>query len=376
MQPVSRRSIQRLNANLRPDGPARVLNVPEFENFSCRAPAWLPASGRLAFLSNRNGPWQVWTIRVQGSRASSPRLLQTFGDTVVFPSFTRDGRMLVFSARVENANTWRMDRNPNGRAFQQPRKLEGSTRLDRHPRISPDGKRIAFQSDRTGFLEIWISDMDGKNAFQLTSFAGPLTGSPNWSPDSRTVVFESREEGRSAIFSSDAAPGARASRLTTGSASEFMPAFSPDEIDLLQFESIRSFAIWRIPAAGGAPELFLDRPDFGPVSSPDGRYLYVIGGPNANKILRRVTLVNSEIQDLVSGVMDRSAAVTSEGVYTLSRSGPDQFRLLFVPLGTAAPHSPEIRTVATLTGKIREGLSQPATESRSSLHVRSRDRAT
>ena len=264
--------------------------------------------------------------------------------------------MLVFSARVENANTWRMDRNPNGRAFQQPRKLEGSTRLDRHPRISPDGKRIAFQSDRTGFLEIWISDMDGKNAFQLTSFAGPLTGSPNWSPDSRTVVFESREEGRSAIFSSDAAPGARASRPTTGSASEFMPAFSPDEIDLLQFESIRLFrnlANTRSRRRTGT----LPGPTRRSVVSPDGRYLYVIGGPNANKILRRVTLVNSEIQDLVSGVMDRSAAVTSEGVYTLSRSGPDQFRLLFVPLGTAASHSPEIRTVATLTGKIREGLS-------------------
>ena len=54
----------------------------------------------------------------------------------------------------------------------EPEPLIRSTRLDHLPRYSPDGRRIAFISDRTGSMQLWVADNDGTNALQLTSYEG------------------------------------------------------------------------------------------------------------------------------------------------------------------------------------------------------------
>ena len=53
-----------------------------------------------------------------------------------------------------------------------------STRVDWDPKFSPDGRKIAFISERTGHDELWVCDPDGKNASQLTRGAGPVLTSP------------------------------------------------------------------------------------------------------------------------------------------------------------------------------------------------------
>jgi Tol biopolymer transport system component len=240
--------------------------------------------------------------------------------------------------------------------FSAPRRIQNSTRQERHPEISPDGRHIAFESDRSGLPEIWISDLEGANAFQLTHFSGPFSGSPRWSPDSKTVVFDTRVNGHSAIFKIEASPGVRPQQLTDGSTDDRMPCFSADG-HWIYFNSRRSgsdsFALWRIPSNGGSPDVFLDQPDFGPQASRDGKFLYVIGGPNVNKALRRVNMSDHSVENLVTGVMDRSAALTDDGVYTIVPKGADRFELLFVP--QRSPN--QSRIAATLTGKLREGLS-------------------
>jgi TolB protein len=66
-----------------------------------------------------------------------------------------------------------------------------------HPQISPDGRRVAFTSTRSGAWEIWTSDLDGANAVQLSSLKAPTgTGVPHWSPDGRQIVFASDAEGQ------------------------------------------------------------------------------------------------------------------------------------------------------------------------------------
>ncbi len=62
------------------------------------------------------------------------------------------------------------------------------------------GKTIVLASDRTGSWEIWVCDSDGSNPVQLTSFRGPRTGTPRWSPDGQRIAFDSRPQGRSDIF--------------------------------------------------------------------------------------------------------------------------------------------------------------------------------
>src|SRR3979490_3356670 len=54
--------------------------------------------------------------------------------------------------------------------------------IDSYPMPSPDGKKVAFQSNRTGDWEIFVIDMDGSNIRQLTHSKG-FDGGPIWSPD-------------------------------------------------------------------------------------------------------------------------------------------------------------------------------------------------
>ena len=60
--------------------------------------------------------------------------------------------------------------------------------IDSYPMFSPDGKQIAFESNRTGNFEIYIINADGTNIKQLTSDTA-FDGTPAWSPDGKQIVF-------------------------------------------------------------------------------------------------------------------------------------------------------------------------------------------
>lgn len=80
-----------------------------------------------------------------------------------------------------------------------PTKFLSSSRATERPAFSPDG-RLAFESNRTGSTEVWVSDADGSNARPVTDFRGPWTGSPAWSPDGNLIALDSRTEGHSALY--------------------------------------------------------------------------------------------------------------------------------------------------------------------------------
>jgi TolB protein len=74
------------------------------------------------------------------------------------------------------------------------RDLTNDKFFDRYPRWSPDGKRIAFTSDRSGRYEIWTIDADGTNLRQL-SFDSPGDSTlPLWSPDGTHLLFQRNRE--------------------------------------------------------------------------------------------------------------------------------------------------------------------------------------
>ncbi|HYP00558.1 MAG TPA: hypothetical protein VER76_10250, partial [Pyrinomonadaceae bacterium] len=66
--------------------------------------------------------------------------------------------------------------------------LSGGVSWESQPRYSPDGKTIAFTSDRDGGDNIWLMDADGKNRRQLTKETLRLVNSPAWTPDSQYVL--------------------------------------------------------------------------------------------------------------------------------------------------------------------------------------------
>ncbi|MFH1738891.1 MAG: cohesin domain-containing protein, partial [bacterium] len=78
-------------------------------------------------------------------------------------------------------------------------RLTENAAVDRYPSLSPDENRIAFVSDRSGTMDIWIMDTDGQNAQRLTDGVGTNT-KPTWSPDGEQIAFVSDRNGNEDIF--------------------------------------------------------------------------------------------------------------------------------------------------------------------------------
>src|SRR4029079_19763872 len=66
-------------------------------------------------------------------------------------------------------------------------RIAGGPAFDMQPRFSPDGKRLAFTSDRDGLWNIWTMDVDGKNAKQVSHERRWWVNSPTWSPDGQYI---------------------------------------------------------------------------------------------------------------------------------------------------------------------------------------------
>lgn len=72
------------------------------------------------------------------------------------------------------------------------RNLTNDPGEDTYPTWSPDGKRIAFTSTRSGHAEIYVMDADGKNVRQMTKYQGTYPYCADWSPNGRRIVFNLR----------------------------------------------------------------------------------------------------------------------------------------------------------------------------------------
>jgi Tol biopolymer transport system component/tRNA A-37 threonylcarbamoyl transferase component Bud32 len=187
---------------------------------------------------------------------------------------------LAYTRFVGDSNIWRMAIAPDAhggvRAVGQPASIIASTRTDRSPRFSPDGKRIVFASDRDGYLEIWVAASDGSGPAQLTTLKSSRSGSPRWSPDGTEIVFDSPASGNSDIWMVRS-EGGPARQLTTEPSIDARPSFSRDG-HWIYFRSDRSGAqqIWKMPSAAPfRPAVQLTHNGgFDAEEAPDGNLLY------------------------------------------------------------------------------------------------------
>lgn len=181
---------------------------------------WTPDGRHLVF-SSHDG---LWKIPAAGGKAE---LLAAGSMTIENVSVARTNWRLAYEQATEDKNIWQVPISYHETNNALPSLLIGSSRSDADPDISPDGKRIAFVSNRSGNPQIWMSARDGSNAVPLTNFDGCHVGSPNWSPDDRLIAFIANPFGQLDIYIV-AVAGGEPERLTTAPANEEAPTWSRD----------------------------------------------------------------------------------------------------------------------------------------------------
>lgn len=109
----------------------------------------------------------------------------------------------------------------------QPTAVQPTKYDDMFGAWSPDGRRIAFMSDRSGDPEIYVADSDGSNLKRLTAIPG-RDAHPSWSPDGKTILFQSPREGGDVRLFEMNADGSGVRRLTGNSGFCGVPTLSPN----------------------------------------------------------------------------------------------------------------------------------------------------
>ncbi len=194
-QRLNRIMLQPLGPGFAPVGaPRPVPNLAEDIHHSLH---WSQASDRLWF--NSGGRIFEWPLD------GTPRLVYTLG-----PRYS--SAMLSIVSRPAGARAAAVVMRAEPDLFAVPvdpvkHRATGdavvraqSTEVDYHPRISPDGRTLAFISGRGGARDIWLANPDGTNPRQLTRVGQLVVGYPRWAPDSKSIAFHSSAPGEPRVI--------------------------------------------------------------------------------------------------------------------------------------------------------------------------------
>jgi Tol biopolymer transport system component len=222
----------------------------------------------------------------------------------------------VFTRTIRDANIWRV---ALGGGAQTPEKIAVSSFREVAPHYSPDGSRLAFHSNRSGSVQIWVSNADGSSPVQLTSMKElATTGTPRWSPDGKRLAFDSNTTGTYQIYVMNG-DGGQARQVTTDTARNFTAWWSADGRSIY-YTSDRSgrLEIWRIPADGGTSEQITRNGASSVSLSPDGQWLYFIKNEGIDGLWRMPVAGGPETR-VVDALWRFNYVATNSGVYYTSR---------------------------------------------------------
>jgi Tol biopolymer transport system component len=304
---------------------------------------WSPDGQWIAFQSNRGGQWDTWVMPASGGEATrvtadlateSPPVWATSGASLLHVSSLATARMMHLSTEDGASRQvfgWTghsiadLQPSPDGRTIAfisnrsgspgiwvvpseggEPRPVSAGTTTEHQPRWSPDGRQLAFTSSRTGQPGVWITADTGTTQRRLVDWDAH-TDQHAWSPDGTRIALHSARDARDYDIWVVPVDRGEATRLTTGLFADF-PQWSPDgnTIYFTARQPEGGSQVQRVPATGGVTT------GLGPVAqvnghrlSPDGQHLAyaLIGGgwafievvPTTGGTPRRLTVETEQV---------------------------------------------------------------------------------
>jgi Tol biopolymer transport system component/predicted Ser/Thr protein kinase len=313
-------------------GPARRLTSGHYTY--CPGLAWAPDGVEIFYCHAVTGvALGISRVRLAGGR---PEPLAGVGPNACWPTIRGD--RLVYGQEIPAP--WSLWRTPGRKALppdRAPEKLIASSQPDYNPDYSPDGRRIAFASERSGVANIWVCESDGTNPVQLTRFES-YAGTPRWSPDGRKIVFDSPEKGNTDVWLIDA-EGGIPRPLTHETSEDFRGSWSRDG-QWIYFVSDRTGTLqtWKMPAEGGPATQVTRGGGNYARESGDGRHLYYTKGPHTG--IWRVPVDGGEEIEVLPGPIPYfwDWALVRDGIYFAMEGGVSgrrhEYRLQFLDFGS------------------------------------------
>ena len=236
-------------------------------------------NGRIAFVSNREGPNEIYTVNADGSGLAPVTSPPAAAED---PAWSANGALLAFGRQ---GKLWIANADGTG-AYLVGRGIRGGD-----PSWSPDATRLAFTRTAGRNQDVYSVRADGTGLVRLTSAAAPDQEAA-WSPDGRTIAFSSRRRGNWDIWVANA-DGSGERALTRSRATEGLPAWSPDGRRLAFWRAGRQADIWLMNADASGQRRLTSSPsdELDPAWSPDGT---LIAFTRARRSVSALWLMNAD----------------------------------------------------------------------------------
>ncbi len=176
---------------------------------------------KVVYSSSETQNFDLVVLDLLDTTDNAQKVIVSTKDAEIYGAFSSDDKKIAFSSFDINYKGTLKICDASGKNV----KVISSSGSSYNPKWSPDGKYLAFVSDKAGKFQIYVCKADGSSVRQLTSESGNVI-EYDWSGDSKKITFDSQGESVSSVWVIDVDKGTK-QNLTGDKANNITPAFQP-----------------------------------------------------------------------------------------------------------------------------------------------------